>query len=171
MAVSAGPGARVELFLGTRSICTLTAAPYACRVVPRPADVGLQTLRAVVTAADGRTAVATRQVLIDRFRSRGVRIAVAEQRRNRGRERRTITATVRPPAGTTAAEVCGSGTVTFVVERRGRLFLNRQVRLRRDCTAKIAFTARRARRRIHSVQARFGGNTVLQPARATRRFS
>ena len=78
---------------------------------------------------------------------------------------------MRPPAGARAAAVCASGTVTFVVERRGRVFLNRQVRLRKDCTAKLKFTAKRARRKIHEVDARFGGNTVLQPAHATRRFS
>ena len=110
-------------------------------------------------------------MLVDRFRSRGMSVTVKEKRLSRGRERRTFTATIRPPAGTTAAEVCGDGSVTLVVDRKGRAFLNRQVRLRRDCTARISFTAKRARKKIHSVSARFGGNTVLLPARSTRRFS
>jgi hypothetical protein len=163
--------AKVELFLGGRLICAMTTAPYTCRVVPKPADVGLQSLRAVVTDAKGQTAVATRQVQIDRFRSRGVSIAVHERKRKRNRETRTITATVRPPAGTTPAEVCGEGSVTFVIERKGRTLINKQVRLRKDCTSRIAFTAKRTGKKIHAVSARFGGNTVLQPASSTRRFS
>jgi hypothetical protein len=174
VAITAGAEAgvaKVELYLGTRLVCTLTAAPYTCKVVPRPADVGLQSIRAVVTDAKGQTAVASRQVQIDRFRSRGVSISVKERKRKRNRETRTITATVRPPAGTTAAQVCGDGSITFVVERKGRTFLNRQVRLRKDCTAKLSFTAKRSGKKIHTVEASFGGNTVLQPARSTRRFS
>jgi hypothetical protein len=163
--------AKVELYLGARLVCTDTVAPYACKVVPRPADVGLQSLRAVATDGKGQTAVATRQVQIDRFRSRGVAISVVERKRKRHRETRTITARVRPPAGTSAAEVCGGGTITFVIERKGRTLINQQVRLRRDCTARIAFTAKRTRKKIHTVSARFGGNTVLQPATSTRRFS
>jgi hypothetical protein len=163
--------AKVEYFLGDRLVCTLTAAPYSCRVVPRPADVGLQSLRVVITDARGVSTVVSRQLLVDRFAARGVRAAVKEKRRPRGREKRTIVATVRPPAGTTAAEVCADGSLTFVVDRKGRSFLNRQVELRDDCTARLSFTAKRARKRIHSVSARFVGNTVLLPARTTRRFS
>ena len=170
--VSAPAGvAKVEYFLGDRRVCAVTAAPYSCRVVPRPADVGLQSLRVVIIDALGRTAVASRQVLVDRFRSGGVRVAVKERKRSRGRERRTITASIRPPAGTAAAEVCGEGSLTFVIDRRGRSFINKQIRLRADCSARVSFTAKRAGKKIHSVSVRFAGNTVLLPARTTRRFS
>ena len=76
-----------------------------------------------------------------------------------------------PPAGETAAAACPDGSVTFVVEKRLRDFINRQQTLRADCTARMRFTAKKAKKRIYQVEARFPGNTVLKPASKSRRFS
>jgi hypothetical protein len=163
--------ARVEYFLRNRLVCSLVAAPYSCLLKPGAADVGLQTLRVVITDRNGASTVLTRQVLIDRLRSRGLRVADKERRVSRNRERHVITARLRPPAGIAARDVCKEGAVALVISRRNRAFLNKQVRLRRNCTARVRFTAKRTRKRIYTVSARFAGNTVLLPASKTRRFS
>ena len=46
---------QVELFLGTRTLCRVTAAPFACTITPTGADVGGQALRVVVTDTLGST--------------------------------------------------------------------------------------------------------------------
>ena len=172
VAATSGAGvAKVEFLLGTRLVCTVTAAPYSCLVVPRAGDVGLQSLRVVITDNAGGVTVLSRQVLIDRFRAAGVDIGVKQKRLKGNRERRTITARIELPAGVSAAEACGDGSVTFVVTRRGRAFLNEQVALRADCTARLRFTAKRARKPIHKVSARFADSTVLYPISSSRRFS
>ena len=172
VAPTSGPGvAKVEFFLGTRSVCTDTAAPYSCTIVPRAGDVGLQSLRVVITDNAGASTVLTRQVLVHRFRAQRVGIDVDQQRLKRNRERRTITARVVPPAGMSAADACADGSVTFVISRRGRAFINEEVELRGNCTARLRFTAKRAGKSIHKVSARFGGNSVLYPASSSRRFS
>jgi hypothetical protein len=168
---SAAGIARVEYFLGGRLICSLVAAPYSCLVTPRPADVGLQTLRVVITDRNGTSTVLLRQVLVDRFRSRGLRVSDQERPISRRRERHLITATLRPPAGIAPRDVCDEGSVALVINRRNRAFLNRQVRLGSDCSVRVRFTAKRTRKRIYSVSARFAGNTVLLPASKSRRFS
>jgi len=162
--------AKVEFVLGDRVVCTDTTAPYSCNVKPRLADVGLQSFRAVITDRIGQSTTLERQVLVRKFASRGIEIDI-ERKKVRGGVRRTITATVVPPAGETAAAACPDGSVTFVVERRLRDFINRQQTLRSDCTARMRFTARKAKKRIYQVEARFPGNTVLKPASKTRRFS
>jgi hypothetical protein len=163
--------AKVEWFLGTRLACTDTAAPYTCRVVPRLSDVGSQSLRIVVTGRDGLTTTITRQVQIRRFETRGVRLSVKKSAFSRTRIRRTITATLLRPVGTSAREACSLSTMTLVVNKRYRTFVNQVRRLRSGCTVRLSFVDRRASKRIYSISARFRGNNVLLPAAKSRRFS
>jgi hypothetical protein len=162
--------AKVEFVLGDRVICTDTTAPYSCFVKPKLADVGLQSLRVIITDKVGQATTLERQVLVRRFEPAGMKIEI-ERTKVKGGVRRTITASVLPPAGETAAAACPDGSVTFVVEKRLRDFINRQQTLRADCTARMRFTAKKAKKRIYQVEARFPGNTVLKPASKTRRFS
>lgn len=164
-AAAAAGVARVELLLGDRSVCTLTTAPYTCTVRPTLGDVGLQSLRAVITDAAGQTATVGRQVLVPRFASRGLSIGI-----DRSKRKRTLTARIRPPAGESAAAACPDGTITFVISQRGRALFNVEKPLKADCTARFRFTASKARR-LYSVSARFPGNTVLLPTSTSRRFS
>ena len=59
--------AKVEFFLGNELLCTDTAAPYNCKVVPTGAEVGTQSLRAVVTDSAKQTASAAAKVTIAKF--------------------------------------------------------------------------------------------------------
>ena len=66
---------QVDVFLGTRRMCTLTAAPFACKVRPRGADVGRQTLRVVVTDLNGATAETSRNVVVAAVQAEGLSVA------------------------------------------------------------------------------------------------
>jgi hypothetical protein len=163
--------ARVDFLLGTRRVCTDRTAPYRCRVTPRGGDVGLQSLRVVATDVAGQRTVVERPVLVPRFAARGVSVEVKQTPLARGGVRRTITAHVRPPAPVTRRQGCAAGTITFVVQRNARAFMNVQRRLGPDCGAALSFVAPRGARRVYTVSARFGGTTVLLPATTSRRFS
>ncbi len=163
--------AKVEWFLGDRLVCTLTAAPFACNVVPRASDVGLQSLRVVITDRNGLTTVLSRQVVVDQFKPRGLSISIKYQRASRGRVKRLITARVLLPAGVNAREACASSRITLVVTRNYRPFSNTQPSLDSVCSARLRITSRRGKKRIFALSARFGGNTVLLPVTKSRRFS
>jgi len=104
---------------------------------------------------------------------------VTKKKVGKHRTRRTITATVRPPAGVTAAEACGEGTITFVVDRDDVPFINTQRALKANCTASVSFDVKakgkkakkKKRSPDYSVDARFSGNSVLLPASTSRRFA
>jgi hypothetical protein len=163
--------AKVEWFLGNRLVCSIAQAPFTCNVVPKAADVGLQTLRVVVTDSLGRTAVAERQVMVREFESRGIRIGIRSVKLKGKRVRRTITARLLPPAGMTPDEAgCSDSRMTLVVTRKGRPIANRQPELNSNCSARTRITSKRAKKRIYTVSARFAGNQVLLPTTTSRRF-
>jgi hypothetical protein len=163
--------AKVEYFLGNRLVCTITTAPFTCRIVPLVSEVGLQTLRVVVTDKAGLTTVTTRQVLVGLFKSRGVSISIKYERASRGRVRRTITARVLLPLGATAKDACSDSRINLVVTRKFRPFSNTQPSLDIRCSARLRITSPRSKKKIYAISARFGGNTVLLPATKSRRFS
>jgi hypothetical protein len=161
----------VDFFLGTRSVCSLRAAPFTCRIAPTGADVGLQSLRVVVTDAAGQTAEAATRVEIARFAPRKLSLSTASRRTGR-RVRKTISGRLRLPTAVTAAQGCGTGTVTLVTSRAGKLIDDTQVKLSKTCTFRHRLTvARGGKRNAYRVIARFGGNQVLLPLTASRRFS
>ncbi|WP_210495385.1 Ig-like domain-containing protein [Patulibacter sp. SYSU D01012] len=169
LAVSAGSGVRaVEVRLGGRLVCRSTQAPYACRFRPKGADVGTQALTATVVGADGSTSVVTTTVRVPKLRAT-VRLRIAKKALSGGRVRRTVRGTVVRPAGVTKAQGC-KGTVTVVLRRAGRSFLNQQVKVSRSCTFSRSVTAPRSNQR-YTVSARFRGNTVLAATSNSRRFS
>jgi hypothetical protein len=160
---------QLEVFLGARKVCTITAAPFSCEITPTGADVGTQALRVVLTDAAGATAEASRSVAVAKFAAR-ISLKVAKTSLKGGKARRAVSGSLRLPAGVTRAQACGSGTVTITIKRSGRSVLNQQVGLSKSCTFSRSVTAGRAKQSF-SVGAKFGGNTVLATAGSTRRFS
>jgi len=159
----------VELFLGARRICTLTAAPFgSCDVTATGADVGRQALRAVVTDALGSTAQATANVTVAKFATK-VTTSVKTTNVTGNKAKRTISGKIAVPANVTKAQAC-TGKVTVQIKRSGRSVLNQQVSLSKSCTFSRSVIAARGKQSF-SVTAKFGGNTVLKTASQTRRFS
>ena len=151
---------QVDVFLGQRKVCTITAAPFGCTVLPTGADVGMQVLRAVLTDKAGATTEATTRVLVEKFKPRGLSISASRTR---------IAGRLSLPDRVAEADGCKSGTVDVVTKRGGRILSDVQARLSKSCT----YSTRRPAGARHpfSVTARFGGNAVLSPATQKRRFS
>ena len=160
---------RLDVFLGGRKACAITAAPYSCAITPLGEDVGTQALRVVLTDAAGATAEASRSVAIPKFAAH-VTLRISKRNVRGGKARRTISGVIRYPAGVKRAQACSSGTVTIRIKRAGRSVLNQQVGLSKTCSFTRSITASR-RKQSFSVSADFGGTTVLATAGSTRRFS
>ncbi len=153
---------QVDVFLGTTRICTLTTAPFSCRIRPSGGDVGIQEVRAVISDLAGSTAADTVRVEVPRFEPRGLDVKVKSDGR-----KRTITAELKLPNRVSENEGCSNGTITLVTKRNGKLYDNSELRLKGSCTVKKKLTTRGTL----SVDARFNGNRVLEPASAkTRRL-
>jgi hypothetical protein len=155
---------QLDVFLGTRKVCTLTRAPFTCRIKPTGTDVGKQSLRVVVTDLNGASAESKRDVVVLQFAAKGLTLSA----KTKG-SRTAISGKLRLPSQVGMLEGCRSGSVTLVVKRGKRVIDNSQVRLSRTCGFKKTITSR-AKGKV-SVSARFGGNRVLAPVRANRRFS
>jgi hypothetical protein len=108
-------------------------------------------------------------VEVPRFAPKGLSLSLKSVNKPRNRVQRTISATLQRPARVTAAQGCSSGTVTFIVERAGRIISDSQVRLKGSCEVTKRITTKRGG--SFSVTARFGGNAVLLPISQRRRFS
>ena len=84
--------------------------------------------------------------------------------------RRTVTATVLPPAGVSRA-ACADGRLATVVKRGKTTLIDRETELDDRCRAVVTrVTAPRSKALRYKASVRFGGTTVLTPVRTTRRF-
>jgi hypothetical protein len=167
---SAAAGVKqLDVSLGTRKVCTITAEPYACPIVVIGSDVGNQALSVVLTDNAGSTAEASHSVSVAKFAPQ-VSLRLSKWNVRGGNARRTIIGTLRYPEGVTRVQACDSGTVTVAIKRAGRSVLNQQIALSKSCTFRRSVTAKRSKQSF-SVSARFGGNAVLSAAGKTRRFS
>ncbi len=162
--------ARIDVFLGTRLVCSVASEPWTCDLRLTGADVGAQTLRVVVTDHAGATGETATPVTVARFAPRGLALTRSSRPAGRGRVRTTFSGAVRLPEGVTAAQGCARASVTLVVRRGGRAVDNTQLRLDRRCRFTRSLTLPRSSRPF-TVTATFGGTAVLAPISTTRRFS
>ena len=156
----------VEFFLGTRSVCTDTSDPYTCLVVPQGDEVGLQTLRAVVTDDAAQTAQVAVPVTVDKFTPDGISIHMAKTRLTKKKVSRTISGVVDLPNNVTAEDGCDGGAVTLEVLRNNlTLFPSSVVALQDDCSYSLSFTLKEKKGKSFNyiVDATFSGNDVLKP--------
>ena len=162
----------VVFFLGERQVCRDTEAPYSCLIKPLSSEIGSQTVRVVVTDTAGLTGQDSRQVTVPKFSPRGLRLDVASKKLKSGKVRRTVTATVLPPAGVSRAAACADGRLATVVKRGKTTLIDRETELSDRCRAVVTrVTAPRATKALrYQASVRFGGTTVLTTARKTRRF-
>ena len=165
--------ASVAFFLGTRQVCSDTTAPYSCKVKPRSSEIGSQTLRVVAIDTAGLSGQDSRQVTVAKFAPRGLRLDVASKKLKGGKLRRTVTATVLPPAGVSRATACADGRLATVLKKGTTTLIDRETKLDSRCRAVVTrVTAPLASSKAlrYRASVRFGGTTVLTTARKTRRF-
>jgi hypothetical protein len=164
----------VDVYLGTRKVCSFTSAPYsACVITPKGDEVGGQVVRAVVTDGIGRSADAVASTTVAKFAPRGLSVRIGSRNVSGGNVRKTIAGRVLLPSGVSAAEGCAGGAVTIVVRRLGRSVSNADLDVNDDCTFTQRVTARRVRAGsgAFAYAVRFTGTAVLQSASSTRRSS
>jgi hypothetical protein len=164
---------QVDVYLGARRLCALTAAPWTCKLVPTGADVGTQVLRAVVTDAIGQSTQATQSIRVAKFAPRSLSVLIAGKDVAGGAVRKTIKGRVLLPAGVTAAQGCKGGSATIVVKRAGHSVSNSEVKVSSSCTFTKSVTAKRVKAGsgLFSYSVRFSGTAVLTSASSTRRSS
>jgi hypothetical protein len=164
----------VTFFLGNRELCVVASPPYSCEVLPTGDEVGEQTLRAVVTDDDGRTAEESSTVTVSKF-SAALGLDPVTRKKKRSRKR-AITGRLSLPARV-SSKAC-EGAVTLKVTRRGKPIANLQATLGpsadpKACTfwARLRLTRpNRGKKKVFSVAASFAGNAVLLGAETNRRF-
>lgn len=156
----------VTFSIGTQTICTDTAAPYACVLRLRPADIGDATLTAVVRDTAGQTATATRAIVVGRLSARSLAASVSPGRDSRAPYRFVTRGRVRPPAGVPAAQACRRGRVSVTFRTGSRTLSTRRASLD-GCAFQVTTTFRDGSRfagsRSLRVSVRFGGTAVLAP--------
>ena len=162
--------ARVVFLDDERIVCTDTVAPYTCEYRPQGDDVGRNTLVAVAIDTAQQTATAVRSVRVNRFVGR-LTSRVRPRRDTTDPYRFTTTGRLNLPTGVTRAQGC-KGRVSVQVKAGKKTVSTRRVRLRSDCTyrSRVTFTIpRRLNPERLQVVARFLGNEVMAPRRASRK--
>lgn len=170
--VSSSAGLKqVDYYLGANKRCTANAAPWSCAVAPTGADVGMQVLRAVATDIDGRTGETSARVEIPRFKPKSLSLSIDSDNRPHHMVRKSIDGQLGLPNAVTAAQGC-SGHVTVIIKRAGKIVYDEQRTVSKSCKFSASVvTQATSSKKAFSVSARFGGNTVLLPVTASRRFS
>ena len=163
----------VDFYLGNGLLCHDLSAPYACKVLPTGAEVGTQSLRAVVTDSAAQTATDQAAVRIEKFAPKALTLKV-KRKKTKGRRPmlvRKLTGRLKLPPRVTARQGCRSGTVTVTVRRGRRSVLPpTQIAITSKCAYKLRFTAPPRRKSKFIAKAKFGGNAVLKPVSTNRRF-
>jgi Ca2+-binding RTX toxin-like protein len=162
---------KVIFLSGERILCTVTAAPYTCAYNPIDADVGKDTLTAVVIDTSQQSASALRTVSVPRFRPAKVSSKTTPTRDRKAPFTFKTTGTITLPAGVTAALGC-KGAVGVIFKAGAKTISSRTAHLSKTCkfSRKVTF---RIPRRLHpktlKVEVRFRGNAVLSARSAKSR--
>lgn len=168
--VTAEAGAKsVAFLLGARTVCTDTAAPFSCEVLPNGSEVGSQALRAVVTDNLDQSASADATVTVSKFKPAG--LTLKAKRTGKKKARIVLSGAVKLPARVTAAEGCPASRVNVSAKRGTATLYNRQVKLNGACAYKLGFNAKKTKNRKQKVRVKvsFPGNDVLSSATTTRK--
>jgi Ca2+-binding RTX toxin-like protein len=162
---------KVIFLSGERILCTVTAAPYTCAYKPTDADVGRDTLTAVVIDTSQQSASALRSVSVPRFRPAKVSSKTTPTRDRKAPFKFKTTGSITLPSGVSAAAGC-KGAVGVIFKAGAKTISSRTAHLSKTCkfSRKVTF---RIPRRLHpktlKVEVRFRGNAVMSARSAKSR--
>lgn len=169
--VNAQPGThpitKVVYYVGQRTACIATKAPYKCAYKATSADVGKDTLVAIATDSIGLTKTVTRTIHVSTFKPKKLSASTRPRTAGHAPFRFTTTGRLTLPSGVSKRAGCtGRVSVTF---RAGRKKVGSgTTKLRSSCTfksrVKVAVTGGKAR--TLKVSVAFGGNKTLSRASA-----
>lgn len=172
----------VAFSIGDRKVCTDSTAPYTCDIQPTGAEVGGQAISATVTDSANQTATDEAQTNVAKFATTALSIKVkgkvlkGKKPKKKGQKRqdrlyRVISGGISFNNRVTQAQGCSSGSVTLTVEKNGTsLFPYTQVPLNSNCGYVLKFKVPKTKKHNFTVEASFGGNSVLLPISNNRRF-
>lgn len=158
----------VVFFLGARTVCEVTAAPYNCWIVPNGDEIGSQSLRAAVTDKEDRTAQASASTTVSRFKPTG--LVLKARRAGFKKSLIRIRGRLRPPARMTTAQAgCARTRVTVTARQGKKTLVDRQLRLASTCGYKLGIRAMKTKKNRGKkvrIKVRFPGNDSLKPISA-----
>ena len=160
---------KVEFYVGTRLVCTATAAPYRCSYLPQGVDLGRNTLTAIAYDSAGQTATALNQAIVPRFTARSLSAKTTPGKDTKFPFRFTTSGKLSLPANVTPAVACKGGLVSIQFRAGKKTVSNRRVGLKKDCTYKSAVTFRipaRLHPKTVEVRVAFLGNQTVNPRQA-----
>jgi Bacterial Ig domain len=154
--------ASVKFTLGTREVCTVTAAPYTCAITPLPAELG-QTLSLIVVATDttGQTDAIIKTLKIAPAAEQAALPAsapapLATIAQTPAKAALSAMAKASRGALKTSGKLTGaacSGKVTLTYKRAGKVVATRKARLTKSCTYTVTAKLRRG---TYTVRASLG---------------
>jgi hypothetical protein len=162
---------KVIFLSGERILCSVTAAPYTCAYKPIDADVGKDTLTAMVIDTSQQSATALRTVSVPRFRPVKVSSRTTPTRDRKAPFRFKTTGSITLPAGVSTALGC-KGAVGVIFKAGSKTISSRTAHLSKTCkfSRKVTFTIpRRLHPKTLKVEVRFRGNAVLSARSAKSR--
>jgi hypothetical protein len=149
----------------------VTAAPYTCAYKPTDADVGRDTLTAVVIDTSQQSASALRTVTVPRFRPTKVSSKTTPTRDRHKPFKFRTTGTVSLPVGVSQALGC-KGAVGVIFKAGAKTISSRTAHLSKTCrfSRSVTFTIpRRLHPKTLKVEVRFRANAVLRARSAKSR--
>ncbi|MFN8113966.1 MAG: Ig-like domain-containing protein [Solirubrobacterales bacterium] len=165
--------------LGNRTVCTDTTAPYSCEILPTGAEVGTQSIQAIVTDSIDQTAADSESTEVSKFETtlsiehtgKTIKPRGNSAKKGKGFLVRKVTGEVSLHPRVTKAQGCSTGTVTLNVTRnKETLFPFVEVPLNQNCKYSLKFKVKKTQRHKFGVDASFSGNSVLLPASNKARF-
>jgi hypothetical protein len=154
---------KVEFYVGSRLVCTATAAPYRCSYLPQGIDLGRNTLTAIAYDTAGQTASALNQVVVPRFVPKSLSARTTPSRDTKSPYRFTTSGRVSLPGNVAAAQGCLGGQVSVTFRSGKKTISTRRVGLQKNCTYKSVVSFRipsRLHPKTLEVRVRFLGNTT-----------
>ena len=189
----------VKFKLGNRTVCTDSSAPYRCEILPTGAEVGSQSVQAILVDSAAQSASDSADTTVSKFQTKELSIDIHGKRVRGGRGHkggkvhgggkprigggkhhhhhgkaryvRKISGAISFDDRVSKADGCATGSVTLTVTENGSsLFPLTQLPLRPDCTYALKFKVPKTKKHNFEVDASFGGNSILRPISNNRRF-
>jgi RTX calcium-binding nonapeptide repeat (4 copies)/Bacterial Ig domain len=168
--VSATPGThpitKVVYYIGERTACITTTAPYKCAFKGKDTDVGKDTLVAITTDSIGLTSTLTRSITVSTFKPKKLTASTTPKRAKHAPFVFTTSGRLTLPSGVSKRKGC-TGTVSVTFKDGKNKVGSGTAKLRSSCSfssrMKVAVPNGAKALQVSVV---FGGNTTLSKASA-----
>jgi Bacterial Ig domain/RTX calcium-binding nonapeptide repeat (4 copies) len=164
--VKASPGThpitKVVYYVGQRTACIATKAPYKCAYKATDGDVGKDTLVAIATDSIGLTTTVTRTINVSTFKPKKLSASTRPKRAKHTPFRFTTSGRLTLPSGVSKRAGC-SGKVSVTFRAGKKKVGSGTAKLRSSCTfnSRVKVVVAGGKARTLKVSVVFGGNKTL----------